>query len=60
MKKRIIEIRRDPYIEEEYIYKKDKIELYPNCLTVLVGPNGAGKTTMIRQIQRQLKKEGVL
>lgn len=59
MKKRIIEIRRDPYIEEEYIYTKDKIELYPNCLTVLVGPNGAGKTTMLRQIQRQLKKEGV-
>ena len=55
---RDFEITRDYYDEGKFLYKKDRITLYPR-LTVLVGCNGAGKSTLLKQIKRQLDKDDI-
>ena len=52
------EIIRDYYDEGRFLYKKDRITIYPR-VTVLVGCNGAGKSTLLRQIKRQLDKDDI-
>lgn len=46
------------WVNEPGMYKKDTVEVYEG-VTILVGCNGAGKTTAIKQMQEQLKKEGI-
>ena len=40
------------------IYQKSTVTINPG-VTVLVGCNGCGKTTLIKQLKKQLEKEGI-
>ena len=53
-----IEVRRDPYEEEDYLYDKSELTL-DTGITCLVGRNGSGKSTLIGAIERFAEKEEI-
>lgn len=55
----ISNITRDPYYEEEYLFKKDQLTL-SDQITVIVGPNGYGKTTLVTMLKEALEKDGAM
>lgn len=55
----ISNITRDPYYEEEYLFKKDQLTL-SDQVTVIVGPNGYGKTTLVTMLKEALEKDGAM
>ena len=55
----ISNITRDPYYEEEYLFKKDQLTL-TDQVTVFVGPNGYGKTTLVNMLKEALERDGAI
>lgn len=55
----ISNITREPYYEDEYLFKKDQLTL-TDQVTVFVGPNGYGKTTLVTMIKEALEKDGAI
>lgn len=55
----ILNITRDPYYEDEYLFEKDQLTL-TDQVTVFVGPNGYGKTTLVNMLKEALERDGAI
>ena len=55
----ILNITRDPYYEEEYLFEKNHLTL-TDQVTVFVGPNGYGKTTLVTMLKEALEDAGAV
>lgn len=47
-------INKCPYVENQQVFLKKKLELQPNTISCFVGCNGSGKTALIKEIQNNI------